>query len=280
MASLAAEVTKAELERAFSKQTDELGAYDYYQRARKTFRRYTKEANDQALELIEKAIELDPDYANAYGLSAWMHANNSSARYSWGEDPERSLELVLEVAQKAVELDPDDYYNHWALGFAQTFHGNFDQAEAGYARALSLNPYDATLLASMVELLWKIGKAEQAINQMKLAMRINPHHPGWYYWDLGLAQYFAGQYEEALTTLNYMSKPPNGSRRARAAILVRLGRVEEAREVMSKFIETDLDMTLEEMGVIAWKDREGLQRWIEDLRTAGLPEKRPLQPTN
>ncbi len=73
-----------------------------------------------------------------------------------------------------------------------------------------------------------------------------------------------------------MSNPYNGVRRTRAAVLVRLGRIEEAREVMAKFIETDLDTTLEEMEALAWKDREALERWIEDLRTAGLPEKRPL----
>jgi adenylate cyclase len=223
VATLAAEVTKAEFDRALGKKTSELKAYDYFLQAQKSFRGYTREANQQALELIEKALELDPDYARAYSLSTWIHANNSSARYSWGEDPDRSLELVLEAAQKAVELDPDDYGNHWALGFAQMFHGDFDRAEAGYARAISLNPHDATLLASMVELLWKIGKAEQAIAQMKLAMRLNPHHPDWYFWDLALAQYFAGNYEKALITLNRMSNPPNGSRRARAAVLVRPG---------------------------------------------------------
>ena len=43
---------------------------------------------------------------------------------------------------------------------------------------------------------------------------------------------------------------------------------------MSKFIETDIDMTLDEMETFAWKDREGLNRWIADLRVAGLPENR------
>ena len=73
-----------------------------------------------------------------------------------------------------------------------------------------------------------------------------------------------------------MSNPYNGVRRTRAAVLVRLGRLEEAREVISKFVATDLDTTLEEMEGFAYKDREYLDRWIADLRVAGLPEKRPL----
>jgi adenylate cyclase len=274
VASLASQVDAAEVKRVLSKSTENLKAYDYYQRGNEAFRQWTRESNNQALELIEKAIELDPDYARAYSALTWIHANNSSGRYSWGENPDRSMGLVLEVARKAVELAPEDYYTHWALGFAHVIHGDFDRAEAGYQRAFALNPNDDLLLATMVELLIKLGRAEQAIAQMKLAMRINPRHPDWYFWDLGWAQYTAGHYEEALANLNKMSNPPNGVRRVRAAVLVRLGRAEEAREVMSKFIETDIDMTLDEMETFAWKDREGLNRWIADLRVAGLPENR------
>ena len=197
-------------------------------------------------------------------------------RYRWGDDPERSFDLALESARKAIALDPDDYESHWALGFAYLTHGEFERAEAEYERALALNPYDAEFLVEMAELLVKTGKAAQAVAQVKTGMRINPRYPDWYLWNLGWAQYFTGQYDEALSALNKMSNPYNGVRRTRAAVLVRLGRIEEAREVISKFIETDLEMTLEEMEAHAWKDREALERWIEDLRTAGLPEKRPL----
>jgi len=275
VASLASQVTEAEIARALTKETGNLSAYDYFQRAWKLFFTFSKEGNNQALELLEKAIELDPDYARAYGLLAWVHAHNSSGRYSWGEDPDRSLDLALEVAQKAVALAPDDYFSHWALGFALSIRGDFDRANAEYERAVALNPSDATLLTNMAEVLYKTGRAEQAIAQIKLAMRINPHHPDWYFWDLGIAQYFAGQYQAALDTLNKMSNPYNGVRRIRAAVLVRLGRLEEAREVISKFIETDLEMTLEEMEDSPWQGGEYLDRWIADLRVAGLPEKRP-----
>jgi len=277
VASLASQITEAEIERALEKETNDLGAYDYYQRAWKLFFTFTREGNNQALKLLEKAIELDPDYAQAYGLLSWVEANNSSRRYSWGEDPDRSLDRTLELARKSVQLAANDYSTHWALGYASMLREDFDRAYAEYERARALNPSDATLLVNMGELLYKTGRAEQAIVQIKLAMRINPRHPDWYFWDLGLAQYIAQQYQQALDTLNRMSDPSNGVRRTRAAVLVRLGRIEEARRVISKFIETDLDMALEDMEASPWgEDRESLGRWIKDLRTAGLPEKRPL----
>jgi TolB-like protein/class 3 adenylate cyclase len=274
VASLAFQVTEAEIELAVRKDTDNLKAYDYYLRGRQAHFVWGKEATNEARGLLEKAIELDPDYALAHSYLTWIHVDNW--RYRWGDDPERSFDLALESARKAIALDPDDYESHWALGFAYLTHGEFERAEAEYERALALNPYDAEFLVEMAELLVKTGKAAQAVTQVKTGMRINPRYPDWYLWNLGWAQYFTGQYDEALAALNKMSNPYNGVRRTRAAVLVRLGRIEEAREVISKFIETDLEMTLEEMEARAWKDRDALERWIEDLRTAGLPEKRPL----
>jgi adenylate cyclase len=276
VASLAFQVHETEIGRALGKDTDNLEAYDYYQRGWQAYFIFTKEANNQALELLEKAIELDPDYARAYGLLTWVHAYNSSGRWSWGEDPDRSLDLALETARKAIVLDPDDYFSHWSLGFAYMFHREHDRALAEYERALALNPNDADLLVEMVELLIKIGRAEQAVEQTKIAMRINPRHADWYFWNLGWAQYTVGQYDDALATLNRMSNPPNGVRRMLAAVLVRLDRLQEARAVMAAYIENGLDVTLEEMKANkSWKHREYLDRWIDDLRTAGLPEKRP-----
>ncbi len=143
---------------------------------------------------------------------------------------------------------------------------------AGYERALELNSNVASLLAEMVNILVKIGRAEDGVAQSKLAMRINPHHPDWYLWNLGLAQYFTGEYEEALASLKRMSNPANGSRRTLAAVLVSLGHLEEARAVIAAFREQEPDFTVATMEKFAFKNRPYLERWIADLRTAGLPD--------
>jgi adenylate cyclase len=135
-----------------------------------------------------------------------------------------------------------------------------------------MNPNDANLLTDMVELLVQTGKAEDGVAQIKLAMRINPHYPDWYLWNLGWAQYFTGEYEEALASLKRMSNPNNGTRRTLAAVLVRLGRVEEARAVIAAFREQAPDFTVSTMENFPFQNRTDLERWMEDLRTAGLPE--------
>jgi tetratricopeptide (TPR) repeat protein len=224
----------------------------------------------EARSLFETAIELDPNYAHAYVWLAFVHTNLHALK--WTEDADRSLEIALEMAQKGVALSPDDYNSHWGLGRAYKNVRDFDRAMAEYERALELNPNDASLLAEMVEILVQIGRAEDGVAQSKLAMRINPHYPDWYLWNLGWAQYFAGEYEEALASLKRMSNPPNGARRTLAAVLVRLGRVEEARAVIAAFREQAPDFTVATMENFAFQNRTYLERWMEDLRTAGLPD--------
>jgi adenylate cyclase len=270
VATLTFRVEEVERERVLHKDTESLAAYDYFLLGQKAFFVFTKESTTEARSLFETAIELDPNYAQAYAWLAFVHSNLHA--YKRTEDTDRSLEIAFEMARKAVALSPDDYWSHWALGYVVKETGDFDRALAEYERARGMNPNDAALLAEMVELLVQIGKAEDGIAQIKLAMRINPHYPDWYLWNLGWAQYFAGEYEEALVSLKRMSNPPNKVRRTLAAVLVRLGRVEEARAVIAAFREQEPDFTVATMENYAFQNRTYLERWMEDLRTAGLPE--------
>jgi adenylate cyclase len=115
-------------------------------------------------------------------------------------------------------------------------------------------------------------KIKPPVQIFYLFHRINPHYPDWYLWNLGWAQYFTGEYEEALVSLKRLSNPNNGVRRTLAAVLVRLGRVEEARAVIAAFREQSPDFTVSTMENFPFQNRTYLERWMEDLRTAGLPE--------
>jgi len=270
VATLAFKVDTVERERVLRKDTGSLAAYDLVLLGQKAFTVYTKESMTEARNLFETAIELDPNYAHAYANLSFVHTTLHA--YNWTEDADHSLEITLEMALKAVALRPDDYFNHWALSQAYKKNRDFDRAMAEYERALELNSNDANLLADTVNFLVQIGKAEDGVAQIKLAMRINPLYPDWYPWNLGWAQYFAGDYEEALASLKRMSNLPNGARRTLAAILVRLGRVEEARVVIAAFREQAPDFTVSTMENFPFQNRTYLEQWMEDLRTAGLPE--------
>jgi tetratricopeptide (TPR) repeat protein len=247
-----------------------LDAYDYWLQGRNIWFRFTKEANAQARHLYEKAIELDPSWGRPYGYMAWVHVND--ARFGWSEDPEKSMELALKAAMKAYELNPDDYETHWTLGFVHLHLRDFDLALSEYERALELNSNDADFLAEMTIGLTYMGRPEQAITQLKKAMRMNPRHPSWYWQVLGFAYYEVGQYKEALAILKQDNKPWFKTHRTLAAVYVRLGRLEEARAEVSKLFEKNPDYSLKSENYQPYKNETRRQHLINDLRKAGVPE--------
>jgi tetratricopeptide (TPR) repeat protein len=270
VATLAFKVDAAERERVARKGPENLDAYDYWLRGRNAWFRWTKEANAEAGSLYQKAMELDPSWARPYGYMAWVHVNDS--RYGWSEDPEKSMRLALEWAQKCYALDPDDYKTHWTLGFVYLYLRDFDRAINGYERALELNSNDADFLAEMSTSLIYMGRPEQSIAQLKKAMRMNPRHPSWYFQGLGLAYYEVGRYKEALATLKQDNNPFFVVHRTLAAVYVRLGRLEEARVEVSELLKKKSDYTLKMVNLRPYKDPAQRDRFINDLRKAGVPD--------
>jgi Tfp pilus assembly protein PilF len=194
---------------------------------------------------------------------------------NWNDEftPEESLELAFKMAQKAVQVDPFYYRSHLALANVYLSRGNLTQAMAEYEQALELNPNATKVLASAAEVLVKLGRAEEAVVQIKQAIRLNPYHPDWYLEGLGYAQYHAGDYEDALTSIRRMSNPPNVVKRILAPILVRLGQLEEARLVGTEYLKNDPGFSLEEqMKKWRYQDDTYRDKLAEDLRKAGLPE--------
>ena len=84
------------------KHTDNLEAYDSFLRGMEYFWRFTKEANAQARQMFEKAVALDPQYAEAYAWLGWTYWLEWVWR--WSADPQ-TLERALALAQQAVALD-------------------------------------------------------------------------------------------------------------------------------------------------------------------------------
>jgi len=268
--TLHVEVINAEFERTLKRPTENLSAYDYYQRGFYYHLAWGKENNDRARRSFKKAIELDPDYARAYAMLSFVETNDW--QYDFAEDTSDSLAHALNDARKSVAIDPDDYWNIWALGHVRMARGETDEAIAAYQQALALNPNDPGLLMGMVELLVSVGQADQAVTQAKTAMRHNPHCPDWYFWNLGWAQYMAGQPEDAIATLQKMTNPPNGVRRTLAAALVEVGRIDEARAMIKEYMKNEPAQTVADIRKLKYKYRPYVDKWANDLLKAGLPE--------
>jgi adenylate cyclase len=81
VAAIAPRMEQAEVERTKHKPTESLDAYDYFLRGIASLHSWTKESNDEALRLFTKAIELDPDFASAYGMASWCYVRRKGSHW-------------------------------------------------------------------------------------------------------------------------------------------------------------------------------------------------------
>ncbi len=137
--AIAPQLERAEIERAKRKPTESLDAYDYYLRGMAKLHNGTREALDEALPLFYKAIELDPEFASAYGMAAWCHFWRKLN--GWMTD--RTLEIAegVRLARLAVTLGRDDAVALTRGGHALShLAGDVDGGIALLDRARLLNP--------------------------------------------------------------------------------------------------------------------------------------------
>ena len=115
--AIAPAVEKAEIERAKRKPTESLDAYALYLRGLARFYQFgNRQANDEALRLFNSAIELDPDFASAYGRAASCYV--CAKANGWISDTANEIAEVTRLAQRAVELGKDDAIALAASGWA------------------------------------------------------------------------------------------------------------------------------------------------------------------
>ena len=236
--------------------------------------RETPEDNRIARALFQKAAEVDPTYARAYAGLAWTYANDYD--WEWTDDYEQARANAYTYAQKALAIDPYDYKSYWALGWAQLYNWEHDAATASYERALQLNPNDAELLAEMSNLLIYLGQTDRAIEQLLLAMHLNPFHPQWYKEYLGWAYEEAGRPEDAIRVLEPLLEPEEWVRRTLAAAYAAAGREEDAHRQIRAIVEKNPAFSLAAHEALLrenypYKTEAQIKRWIEAFKLAGPP---------
>ena len=128
----------AEIERSRRKRPQDLGAYDYAMRAMPHVWALEAEESAKALDLLDKALEIDPDYPLALSLAAWCHAQRSV--YNWANDTEEGQTLALKLAERAAELSGDDPLILAVLGAVHTFLHNLGTARVLLERAVAIDP--------------------------------------------------------------------------------------------------------------------------------------------
>ena len=246
-----------------------LGAYDLCVRSRNLWLQ-SKDLNLECHSLLERAIAIDPQYAEAH----WRLAMAQLCHWVfWSGDQEPHRRAALISAKRAVEFGPNDSSAHWVLGYVLAHEGQFDEAKVELETSLRMNPSDADAFVMMADFKFMTGQTKEALESVAMALRLNPHPPGWYYWYLGFAQVAIGQYDLAVSTLRREETYRTGSRRILAAALALSGNIEEAKAEAKYFLASNPDFRIAQwIANQPGADLQNLQRIIEGYRLAGLPE--------
>ncbi len=273
VAALTLNLTKSEEKQLAHRSTENLKAYDCVLRGMKEYWKYTKEGNSQAQVLFQKAIELDPYYAEAYswlGLSllhSWTQA--------WNKEPQ-ILDRAYQIAKQALTLNDSLSEAHRILGDIYLFQKEHAKAVSEFKEAISLNPNYADALAGLADVFNWAGKPEDAISLIKKAMHLNPHHNAWYPYTLGVSYIFLQQIEKAVAILQRgLIHNPDflAIHLALAGLYAEMDRSEDANMEVEEVLRISPDFTLQVLQeMIPIKDPVVKERLINAVRKAGLPE--------
>ncbi len=184
----------------------------------------------------------------------------------------------MRTAKQAVAADDHDAWAHTALGLANLFARNWDEALPPVERAIELYPSFAPAIGIKCLILSCLEEPDAAIECFERARRLSPRDRFIALWLIGrtFAYFIAERYDEAAESAKQMIRlaPENPTaRRQLAACYGMMGRIEEAREALSEYQRLEPDHTIADIGErVPARNLEHLNRFLEGLRKAGLPE--------
>lgn len=176
--------------------TENLNAYECLAVALAYDKQLTERAHLKARESLERAIELDPEFDDAWSHLSWIYTDE----VVFGFNPKpHSMERALSAAHRAIELNPTNYHSHWLLSRVHYFNGERDQFLAEAEKSLELNASDGTTLGLLGGYMALAGEWERGARLLAKARKLNPRHPDYYHVFQALIDLHAGDAERART---------------------------------------------------------------------------------
>src|SRR5271155_3201330 len=227
----------AEMRLSVARPTTNLGVYDLYLRALAVFYPTTRERIVDALNLLDRAIAIDPHYGPALAWAGMCHMR--LVLDGWAEEPETNRRNAIELSRQALQVARDDPGILVHAAFALAYFGEDIDAMLGLIdRALALNPsyargwYVSGLLRSFA------GQHDLAVEHVETSLRLSPRdRMGAPLVVIGVAYFFKRLFDEAVPKLLLSIQDQPGypaSYRYLAACHAHTGRLDQARAVVAR----------------------------------------------
>jgi len=252
--------------------TENLEAYEHFLRGRELCYQDTTQANVQARELLEKAIELDSGFSLACSHLARTHVLAYSNR--WSESPEQSLEQAIALAQRAIELDATNPHAYFAVGAAHFWSKQLDKTLADAKQCIAIDPNFAEGYGILAVALTYMGKQREALEALQMVMRLDPHYRDNYLHFQAQAYFHLEEYEKAADILRrrLVRKPDSDiSLALLASAYGHLGKLDESREAWARLLQVNPDYSLEDRRkLLPYKNPADFEQILEGLRKSGI----------
>ena len=269
-------LASSERQRAARKPPDSLDAWECYQRGLWHLFHYTRQGFLDALEFMQRAVELGPTFSSAQAGLAFTLYYIVLMEYS--ENRAEDLERAMDAAKRAVMLDENDPLAHAALGRVYTITAEHDAAIAACDTALIINPNYANAHFGRAHSLWHAGRAAEAIESHDEAIRLSPRDPMMWVFlaSKAIALLMLRRYEGAIECSRRAQRQSNAGTFAYVAEISALGLLgleTEARDAVKRLLQHKPDVSIGFFRrVLPVTDEASREHFFGGLASAGLPE--------
>lgn len=283
VAQIDPEILLIEANRSTAQTQIDPNAYDYMLRAIPLIYRLEQSAYMQAGKLLDKAIELEPDFAAAHAWYAYWHV--FLIGQGWTEHPQVMMEKAGELAERAVVLDPYDARGMAISGHVKAYlHRRLQDANALHERALALNPNLAMAWALSAFTRTYAGELDEALHRAERYKKLSPLDPHAFMFDTNFIMIYMlkKNYEKAIEygrNVSQLNASFSACLRPYLAALGYAGREDEIISVRRRLLALEPDFSIERFLATLPNEREiDRQHYAEGLRRAGIRERTPPEP--
>ncbi len=277
------QLREGEQHRVWSSGTQNIEAWECVRLATDAALGGAAEGQPKARELLDRAIELDPDYAIAWAMRGWLHFTEADVggglggRSGVGAKFDEAQAAAFRCGHRALEIDPNCAEAYGILALTHLNAGAHDRAIEMCEKAIALAPNSPEILGGVASaVMRKSGRPERGAELVKKAMRLSPFYRPGMLRALGNNYRGSGRLEEAVACYRESLRRETGYLAAYvnlASALGELGRLDEASEAAREVLEQEPDFSTNAYTKgLSYRNPSELERIADGLRRAGLPE--------
>lgn len=277
VAAIEPRLYEVEAARVRSKPTDSLDAYDCVLRAMAYLNSELESEFLAAGELLDRAVALDPAYAQAHAYKAWWYVLLMGEWH--GRADRNAPDAAVVAAQQALALDPADAFVIAVAAHVQSFlRGQPESAVEMFDRSLLANKNSAFAWGLSAVTCCYLGQPDAALERLRNAWRLSPFDPmAFFFWGVaGLAELLAERYDQALVWLLKAHRDHPGHFACIRNLCIchaLMGHADAARELARDLLARDPGFRISEFAArYPLRRAADLARLVQGLRVAGLPD--------